>query len=527
MAELSTALNKHPNRSFVAYLIYGLINGFMAGLSYLPSVSYVCQNLRSALDEPDVVDRLLAREVERGYMIGPYDDPIFPVFRINPIGVATRKYSGKKRLIMDLSSPHHGSVPSINSLIPLTPFSLSYATVDHAITLIKLAGRGAWLGKADITDAFKIIPLHKSQWHLFGVRWRGKSYFSVRLPFGSRSSPAIFNHLSEALCWILLNNLRLPFVLHLLDDFLVVDYPASSPARCINALTDTFNSLGVPLSPEKTQGPSQVMEFLGITLDSLRMRASLPLEKLVRIREVMHSMSAATSLTKRELLSLLGHLNFAMRVIPQGRSFISRLLDLSKSVAGLSDSVVLDEGCRSDLGFWASLLEGWNGISMFLNDQVESSAELKFYTDAAPSLGYGGIFGDQWFAGGWPVELSALPPSVQSTALMEIYPIAVACVLWGHLWSRKRIVVFCDNEAAVHIINKGRSNVPLINSFVRRITWSSVRGSFMVRAAHIPGLDNTVADSLSRFNFQVFRRLCPQAAAQGLHCPAFSQMVLD
>ena len=57
--ELSTALIKHPNRSFVAYLIYGLINGFMAGLSYLPSVSYVCQNLRSALAEPEVVDRLL------------------------------------------------------------------------------------------------------------------------------------------------------------------------------------------------------------------------------------------------------------------------------------------------------------------------------------------------------------------------------------------------------------------------------------------------------------------------------------
>ena len=70
------------------------------------------------------------------------------------IGVATRKYSGKKRLIIDLSAPHDGVVPSINSLIPREPFSLYYASVDNAISMITTAGRGAWLGKADITDAF-------------------------------------------------------------------------------------------------------------------------------------------------------------------------------------------------------------------------------------------------------------------------------------------------------------------------------------------------------------------------------------
>ncbi len=93
-------------------------------------------------------------------MIGPLDKSPFPVSRINPIGVATQKYSGKKRLIIDLSAPHHDEVQSVNSLIPLQPFSLYYASIDNAIKLIKQAGRGAWLSKADITDAFKVMPLH-------------------------------------------------------------------------------------------------------------------------------------------------------------------------------------------------------------------------------------------------------------------------------------------------------------------------------------------------------------------------------
>ena len=525
--ELKKALAKHPDRCFVFYLLSGLIHGFFAGLCTLPAKTFVCRNLQSALKEPDVVDTLLAREIEKGYMIGPFDKAPYSNYRINPIGVATRKYSGKKRLIVDLSSPHHGSEDSINSLIPLEPFSLFYATVDHAIRMIKIAGKGAWLGKADIVDAFKTMPLHPSQWPLFGVKWREKMYFAVRLTFGCRSSPNIFNTLSEALCWILNNNYRLPFVLHLLDDFLVIDFPNSQPERSIKTVKEVFAKLGVPLSLEKTVGPVKNLEFLGIILDSELMQASLPLEKLERIREIMQHFLDAVSISKQELLSLLGHLNFAMRIIPQGRSFIARLLDLSKSVVNLFDIVHLDEGSRSDLRFWSTLCNEWNGISFFHNDAVESSLELGFFTDAAPSIGFGGFFNNEWFADSWPNQLLDLPKDVLSSALFELYPVVIAAMLWGDKWSRKRIVVFCDNEATVHIINKGRSSVPIINRFVRRLTWTSVLSNFTIRACHIPGLDNKIADALSRFKFQEFRNLCPNAAPSSLRCPAFDQIVLD
>ncbi|XP_063054526.1 uncharacterized protein LOC134448797 [Engraulis encrasicolus] len=456
----------------------------------------------------------------------PPPAPPFAPFRVNSLGVATRKYSGKKRLIFDMSSPHSDSRASVNEMIPLEPFSLHYATVDHAIKLIKVAGRGAHLAKADITDAFKTMPIHPSDWPLFCVKWQSAFYFAVRLTFGCRSSPRIFNNLSEALCWILLNVCKLPFVLHLLDDFLLIDFPSKPNSTVLDTLRSVFHEVGVPLSPEKTLGPCTSLEFLGIVLDSVAMKASLPQEKLSLICDICAGLTADTVMTKRDLLSLLGHLNFAIRIIPHGRSFISRVLDVAHSVPELTDSVALDQGCHSDLRFWLKLLGNWNGISFFYNDSTESSSSLGLFTDAAPSVGFGGFHKGEWFADSWPDDFLEFTDGSESSALFEMYPIVVACVLWGSSWCRKRIVFYCDNEAVVAIINKGRSKCPKLMALVRRLTWQSVMGNFVFSAAHVPGHSNVIADALSRFHLQEFRRLCPSASSTPLRCPSFSELVL-
>ncbi|XP_050969662.1 uncharacterized protein LOC127167578 [Labeo rohita] len=54
----------------------------------------VAHNIRAQiLAEPDVVNDLIQKEVNSGFMIGPFDNPPFEVFRISPVGVATRKFS--------------------------------------------------------------------------------------------------------------------------------------------------------------------------------------------------------------------------------------------------------------------------------------------------------------------------------------------------------------------------------------------------------------------------------------------------
>ena len=193
----------------------------------------------------------------------------------------------------------------------------------------------------------------------------------------------------------------------------------------------------------------------------------------------------------------------------------------------MHDVICVDEGCRSDLRFWSYLCDNWNGVSFFYDDRFATSVSMHLFTDAAPSLGFGGVFGGEWFADKWPVELRDLPSDVQSIALMELYPIVMACLIWGRNWTGRKIMFCCDNEATVAIINKGRSSIPFINRLVRRITWTSIQCSFIFSAAHIPGLDNRLADHLSRFNFHAFQELCPGACPRPRTCLPFSKAVLD
>ena len=58
---------------------------------------------------------------------------------------------------------------------------------------------------------------------------------------------------------------------------------------------------------------------------------------------------------KRELLQLLGHMNFAFRVILAGRACVSFLLNLASSVKELHHYVHINRSCREDLIMWGRI----------------------------------------------------------------------------------------------------------------------------------------------------------------------------
>ena len=90
------------------------------------------------------------------------------------------------------------------------------------------------------------------------------------------------------------------------------------------------NYLGVPLAPEKTVGPATVLQFAGITLDSVRQEARLPEDKLLKCRAMLLNFQARRSVRLKELQSLIGLLNFTCLVVVPGRAFLRRMIDLTK-----------------------------------------------------------------------------------------------------------------------------------------------------------------------------------------------------
>ena len=136
-------------------------------------------------------------------------------------------------------------------------------------------------------------------------------YFDRALAMGLSSSCAIFESFSTALEWVSLNLFDASgAVLHILDDFLFIAKTKEQCARDLQNFILMCDYLGVPLPPEKTVGPDTVLQFAGITLDSVLFEARLPEDKLVKCRLMLHNFYTRRTVTLKELQSLIGLLNF-------------------------------------------------------------------------------------------------------------------------------------------------------------------------------------------------------------------------
>ena len=113
------------------------------------------------------------------------------------------------------------------------------------------------------------------------MQWEGGLYIDTALPFGLSSTPKIFMAVVDAAEWILKAE-EVKFVIHYLDDFLVIGAPGSR--ECASALTTllrVFGRLGLPIAENKLEGPVTCLMSRGFELDSVVMAIRLPPAKLV------------------------------------------------------------------------------------------------------------------------------------------------------------------------------------------------------------------------------------------------------
>ena len=476
-----------------SYLVQGFRDGFnLSNVVFYPSDPP--RNLKSSSQFPDIVDSKLSKERELGRICGPFESVPLKEMVFSPLGLQPKKAPGQFRVIHHLSYPKG---TSINDGIPRECATVKYATVSQAIRFMLRFGHGCFLAKTDIKSAFRIVPVHPSNYHLLGFTWRDKYYYDRCLPMGCSSSCYIFEAFSTALEWAIRQRLNNVAVLHILDDFLFI---ASSAAECGKALKifeELCEELGVPLAPEKTLGPLQAMSFAGIYLDSIDMSASLPEDKVIKFMGYIDQIMATKSATLKQVQSLTGMLNFACAVVEPARAFSRRLYDLTLGVTQSHHRIKITRAVKEDLHVWKTFLLSFNRKSFFLDFHFLSQHLLRFYTDSSSTIGFGGYFGSHWFSGLWSSQCLRL-----NIALLEIFPIYLSLMFWGRELSNKCVMVMSDNQAVVHILNNHTSKDPSIMIIVRLIVLSCMKNNIVIRSQHLPGRYNTLADLLSRNQVQ-------------------------
>ena len=498
---LEYLLNGYP-ASLKEYLVSGFSCSFR--INFVGDRhSFESPNLKSALEQPKIVVSKLNKEREAGRIVGPFSEPPFGNFRCSPLGIVPKKDPSEFRLTHHLSYPPGSSV---NDFIPEDCPSVHYASINDAISVVKRKGAGCFMAKTDVKSAFRIIPIHPDDFALLGMKWQNFYYFDRCLPMGCSSSCAIFEAFSTALEWLAMNRLGASAVLHILDDFLFI---AESQEQCQADLTNFLSMcehIGVPIAQEKTVGPDTTLQFAGITLDSVKQEARLPVDKLQKCRMLLRTFYKRRKVTLRELQSLLGLLNFTCSVIVPGRAFLRRMIDLTRGAKRPYHRIRLSKEAKSDIATWLTFLDQFNGKTFFLDDKWETSSSVELFTDAAGSKGYGAIFGKHWFCGAWPASWTSL-----NIAFLELFPIVLSLHIWGPLMANKCVVFYTDNAAIVDIINQQTSKHPLVMILVRNLVLTSLTYNILFRARHIPGVHNTGADYISRFQVEQFKQLSPGA----------------
>ena len=91
----------------------------------------------------------------------------------------------------------------------------------------------------------------------------------------------------------------------------------------------------------------------------------------------------------------------------------------------------------------------------------------------------------------------------------EMYALIICCLTWGESLRGRTVLMYCDNAAVVDVITAARGRDKILMKLLRELWFCCAQYSFQVTALHVPGVDNPLADAVSRDDMARARRLRP------------------
>ena len=170
--------------------------------------------------------------------------------------------------------------------------------------------------------------------------------------------------------------------------------------------------------------------------------------------------------------------------------------------------VRVTEEHRLDLQVWKRFLCQLDNIFQPFMDSVSINAEeIDMYSDASGNygLGFGAYCGPEWSWGQWDEDFCrSFQPSIE---YLELFAVLVGVLNWIRLLANRRVVLFCDNEAVVHMINKNTSSCRQCMVLMRLLVEESISRNVRVYTKHVGTKENGKADALSRLDYKRFKQL--------------------
>ena len=387
------------------------------------------------------------------------------------------KKTGDWRPIIDLSV--------LNTYLRTQTFKMESAESIRASLL-----PGWWTFSIDLKDAYLHVPIHPAARKYMRVCFQGKVYQFKALPFGLSPAPWLFTKVvSEVKAMVHGQGIQLH---QFLDDWLG---KATTPEECSRhamLVLQLVQSLGWVVNFEKSDLiPRQVFDFLGIHFNLVDYTVFPTGENLTKLKTRLSMLRVGQWLTANQWQQLIGMIASQERLVKYGmlhtKPFHWHLGNHWNAHRDPPDTMVeVSEEIMEEVGWWLQVTVG------LVEPVVRPEPGIRIFTDAC-TTGWGAHVGDTVIKGIWSPEETLLHINVLE---MRAVRLALSSMSLKH---RTHILVSTDNTSVVAYINRqgGTRSWSLWEETILLFEMLQKRG-VTLRAVHIPGRLNVIADMLSR-----------------------------
>ena len=253
------------------------------------------------------------------------------------------------------------------------------------------------MASIDLKEAYLQVPVHLDSRHFLRFVSKGHVFQFKALCFGLSTTPQVFSRIMAPVSAILhAMGIRMR---RYLDDWLVQSSSRESLLRDLQTVLSLCHELGIVVNREKSHlVPSQVVQYLGVVINTQSFKASPSQERISRLLSTAAEFRSSASPPARLWLSLLGMCSSLAHLVPGGRLRMRSLqlcLNRSWDRVDLSALVPSTAECLRDLQWWLHLPRLSQGVSL-----CQVSPDLDFWSDAS-DVGWGAHLGHQVASGLW------------------------------------------------------------------------------------------------------------------------------
>ena len=517
-------LATHPNQAFVESVCVSLREGFWPW-AHTQKESYpVTWDFSERPPKTEREADFLRAQRDAEIAVGRYSEgfgtELLPGMYSTPVHAVPKPRSDKLRLVND----HSAGTYSLNSMILRE--DVMGAQMDAISNLVAALLRyrkthpntPLVMFKSDVAAAYRQLPLHPL-WQIKQiVTIDGIRHVDRNTEFGGRGSCGDYTAFMGLVLWIAIVIKTLLDLFGYIDDNFSFEEEGKvtwyAPYQCYYPskqakLLSLWDEIGLPHEKSK-QEYAPVLRVIGFMVDPALMRISMDdSDKTKLIQHVTDFTATApggTRRTLREFQQLAGWINWSFNVFPLLKPALSNVY---AKISGKSEShakIFVSKAVVRDLEWFVAHVQRSDGVYLFGDVEWGThQADITSFSDACMSgLGFFFVHSGEGFQ-------CHVPDSPPKDTIFFFEALAVTSVVDAvtRLPSiPARLLIYSDNSNTVDIFHSLRS-LPPYNDLLKFTVSLLIKFDISLRVVHVPGVDNGIADALSRFDNTRALAACP------------------